>query len=191
MGSCSGQAFIQSMGERTIGATVKETCVLLGIPEEGFSSHSWRRSSTTSLADAGASFGDLKRAGRWRSASVVEGYTYRAVLKTKIARTLTAAVTSTPRVPVTAEMILPPVPVRQLPPTVPSGQLPAPSVGQNLIQVAAPAGQIQWWNGVSGDSQNFQVQADPALNAAPPLLFHGCTFNGPVVVKINKIKVFK
>ena len=98
MGSCSGQAFIQSMGERTIGATVKETCVLLGIPEEGFSSHSWRRSSATSLADAGASFGDLKRAGRWRSASVVEGY-----IEDGAVRTLTAAVTSTPRVSVTAD----------------------------------------------------------------------------------------
>ena len=39
-----------------------------------YTSHSWRRSAATNLADAGLSMIDLKRAGQWKSDSVVEGY---------------------------------------------------------------------------------------------------------------------
>ena len=46
----------------------------LGLPEGSITAHTWRRSAATSLADSGISTINLKRAGRWRSTAVAEGY---------------------------------------------------------------------------------------------------------------------
>ena len=50
----------------------------LGYPEGSLTSHSFRRSGATKLADSGISLINLKKAGRWRSSTVSEGYIERS-----------------------------------------------------------------------------------------------------------------
>ena len=47
---------------------------MLNISSEKYTTHCWRRSAATNLADRGVSFINLKRHGQWKSDSVVEGY---------------------------------------------------------------------------------------------------------------------
>ena len=47
---------------------------LLKLPKGSLTTHSFRRSGATALANAGASLIQLKRAGRWQSSTVAEGY---------------------------------------------------------------------------------------------------------------------
>ena len=46
----------------------------LGLPVKCLTAHCFRRSGATALADSGASVINIKRAGRWRSLTTVEGY---------------------------------------------------------------------------------------------------------------------
>ena len=47
---------------------------ILGLPEKSLTTHTFRRSGATVLANNGASLIQLKRAGRWTSSTVAEGY---------------------------------------------------------------------------------------------------------------------
>ena len=47
---------------------------ILGLKRGTIMTHPFRRSGATALADAGASVIQLKRAGRWSSQKIVEGY---------------------------------------------------------------------------------------------------------------------
>ena len=49
-------------------------CKILRRNAKPYTSHTWRHSAATNLADAGVSFINLKRHGQWISDSVVEGY---------------------------------------------------------------------------------------------------------------------
>ena len=53
---------------------VVEACRILGIDDTGYTSHCFRRSAATNLADAEVSFIDLKRHGQWKSDSVAKEY---------------------------------------------------------------------------------------------------------------------
>ena len=53
---------------------VVRACSILGIDSTGYTSHCFRRSAATNLADAGVSFINLKRHGQWKSDSVAEQY---------------------------------------------------------------------------------------------------------------------
>ena len=64
----------QNCGINTVRSWVKKMCSMLRISEDGYTSHCFRRSAATNLADAGVSFINLKRHGQWKSDAVVEGY---------------------------------------------------------------------------------------------------------------------
>ena len=65
---------IQNMGKNNLNKLQKVACTILKKNDIGYTSHCWRRSAATNLADAGVSFINLKRHGQWVSDSVVEGY---------------------------------------------------------------------------------------------------------------------
>ena len=47
---------------------------ILGLEANTLKTHSWRRSGASALADTGISLINLKKAGRWKSSKVAEGY---------------------------------------------------------------------------------------------------------------------
>ena len=47
---------------------------ILGLPKGTLTTHTFRRSGAMALANNGASLIQLKRAGRWSSSAVAEGY---------------------------------------------------------------------------------------------------------------------
>ena len=69
-----GKRRIQNTGKHTISKLHGITCNILGKSSENYTSHTWRRSAATNLADAVVSLINLKRYGQWVSDSVVEGY---------------------------------------------------------------------------------------------------------------------
>ena len=64
----------QPTGINKMRCYIRMACEILRINAQGFTSHCWRRSAATNLADAGVSFINLKRHGQWASDAVVEGY---------------------------------------------------------------------------------------------------------------------
>ena len=64
----------QNAGRGAIPRWITRMCEILGIPKDGYTTHAFRRSAATNLADSGVSFVNLKRHGQWASDSVVEGY---------------------------------------------------------------------------------------------------------------------
>ena len=61
----------QPMGRNTIGGTPKFIANFLGLADpERYTGHCFRRSSTTVLADSGASLTTLRRPYRWKSDTV-------------------------------------------------------------------------------------------------------------------------
>lgn len=69
-----GKRRIQNTGKHTVETFVKKCCAILDKSSTGYTSHAFRRSAATNLADAGVSFVNLKRHGQWKSDAVVEGY---------------------------------------------------------------------------------------------------------------------
>ena len=69
----SGKRF-QNTGKNSINGTVKVCCQVLGISMDGYTSHAFRRSAATNLADAGVGLTNLKRHGQWKSPAAAEGY---------------------------------------------------------------------------------------------------------------------
>ena len=53
---------------------VKTACDILGVDPTGYTTHCFRRSAATNLADTRVSFVNLKRHGQWKSDSVAESY---------------------------------------------------------------------------------------------------------------------
>ena len=82
--------------ERTGLATCpKKICEFLGISSDGFTGHTMRRTAATWMADSGMTRYDMKRAGRWKSDSVVEGYVDASIdIKKKTAASVQAGVSS-------------------------------------------------------------------------------------------------
>jgi len=73
--------WVKQDGERTKEVScytsklfVKIACDILGLDPTGYTTHCFRRSAATNLADAGVSFVNLKRHGQWKSDSVAESY---------------------------------------------------------------------------------------------------------------------
>ena len=69
-----GKTRIQNMGKNAVNKLHGIACGILNKDPKPYTSHTWRRSAATNLADAGVSFLNLKRHGQWISDSVVEGY---------------------------------------------------------------------------------------------------------------------
>ena len=65
---------IQNMGRINLNILQEAACSILKKSKNGYTSHCWRWSAATNLADAGVSFINFKRHGQWVSDSVVEGY---------------------------------------------------------------------------------------------------------------------
>ena len=64
----------KAVGPKTVADFVKTACAILKVDPQGYTSHCFRRSAATNLADAGVSFINLKRHGQWKSDSVAEAY---------------------------------------------------------------------------------------------------------------------
>ena len=69
-----GMMRFQNCGQNKVNKWHKVMCYVLGVDETGYTSHCFRRSAATNLADAGVSFINLKRHGQWQCDAVVEGY---------------------------------------------------------------------------------------------------------------------
>ena len=65
---------VQNTGKNNVNMLHVAACKILQRNRKGYSSHCWRRSAATNLADAGVSLINLKRHGQWVSDRVVEGY---------------------------------------------------------------------------------------------------------------------
>ena len=64
-----------SMGKNMVSKFIKKMCELLGFANsQGYTTHCFRRSAATNLADAGVSLVNLKRHGQWKSDTVAERY---------------------------------------------------------------------------------------------------------------------
>ncbi|XP_044594033.1 uncharacterized protein LOC123271707 [Cotesia glomerata] len=76
----------QSIGKNTITEIPKKIAEFLKLPNaSSYTGHSFRRTSATLLANAGANLTTLKQHGGWRSSSVAEGYIENSLYnKTKI-----------------------------------------------------------------------------------------------------------
>ena len=75
LGYRSGKCTRQSVGINTIGGMPKKIAEFLKLPiPSNYTGHSFRRTSATILADAGADITTLKRHGSWKSSNVAEGY---------------------------------------------------------------------------------------------------------------------
>ena len=61
-------------GWRTMQKMCNRVEQVLGLSVNSLTTHAFRRSGATALANAGASLIQLKRAGRWQSSKVAEGY---------------------------------------------------------------------------------------------------------------------
>ena len=76
----------QVCGKNWFGDLPRKIATFLGIPAEGFTGHTIRRTSASWMANTGMTREDMKRAGRWKSDAVVEGYIDRSVeMKSKTA----------------------------------------------------------------------------------------------------------
>ena len=64
----------QNMGIKQISKWIVMSCKLLNKDIEMYSTHTFRRSAATVLADKNVSITNLKRHGRWNSDAVAEGY---------------------------------------------------------------------------------------------------------------------
>ena len=64
----------QNLGHGMISRFPKDMATYLGIDPTHFSTHSWRRSGATNLADGGWSLANLTRYGQWKSTATAEGY---------------------------------------------------------------------------------------------------------------------
>lgn len=89
-----GKCTVQVMGKNSIAKIPKEIAKFLELPNhETYTGHGFRHSSTTILANAGASIEDLKRHGPWVSTKVCESYIRNSVAhKRKIGRMISNAI---------------------------------------------------------------------------------------------------
>lgn len=70
-----GKCVNQSIGKNKFLDTPKVVATFLNLSDPGdYTGHSFRRTSATLLADAGADIVMLKRHGGWKSTTVVKGY---------------------------------------------------------------------------------------------------------------------
>ena len=66
--------------EKTLSRIPSTVSKFLNLPNpEAYTGHSFRRTSAMLLSDAGVIILDLKRLGRWKSATVTEGYVAESV----------------------------------------------------------------------------------------------------------------
>lgn len=71
----NGKCINQVIGKNKMGSMPKEIASFLQLPDAKlYTGHSFRRTSATLLADAGADITTIKRLGGWKSTNVAEGY---------------------------------------------------------------------------------------------------------------------
>ncbi|KAJ8685521.1 hypothetical protein QAD02_021314 [Eretmocerus hayati] len=90
----SGKCTTRVMGINKIGQMPKRIATWLGLenPEE-YTGHSFRRTSATLLANAGASMTTMKRHGGWNSSTTAEGYIADSIAnKRKICNQITSSI---------------------------------------------------------------------------------------------------
>lgn len=76
----NGKCINQVIGKNKLGSMPKEIAEFLSLPDASmYTGHSFRRTSTTILADSGVNISTIKRHGGWKSTSVAEGYVEESV----------------------------------------------------------------------------------------------------------------
>lgn len=90
----NGKCTKQTIGINKIGRMPREIAKWLGLSNpESYTGHSFRRTSTTLLADAGADILELKKHGGWKSGQVAEGYIEESINnKRKTAKKITNSI---------------------------------------------------------------------------------------------------
>lgn len=91
-----GRCTVQPIGKNTIGSVPTLIAKFLKLDNaEAYTGHCLRRTSSTLLVEAGASFETLKQHGKWKSSSVAEGYIEESISsKNKIAKMIANSVNS-------------------------------------------------------------------------------------------------
>ncbi|XP_050299181.1 uncharacterized protein LOC126738053 isoform X2 [Anthonomus grandis grandis] len=87
---------VQPVGKNTIGSVPTLIAKFLKLDNaEAYTGHCLRRTSSTLLVEAGASFEMLKQHGKWKSSSVAEGYIEESISsKNKVAKMIANSVNS-------------------------------------------------------------------------------------------------
>ncbi|XP_031340500.1 uncharacterized protein LOC116168690 [Photinus pyralis] len=91
-----GKCTIQVIGKNTIAKIPYKIAKYLELPDaEGYTGHSFRRTSASLLVDAGGDLLSLKRHGGWRSTNVAEGYLGESIVKkSKVSNQITCGMLS-------------------------------------------------------------------------------------------------
>ncbi|XP_031335256.1 uncharacterized protein LOC116165099 [Photinus pyralis] len=77
-----GKCTTQVIGKNTIAKIPYKIAKYLELPDaEGYTGHSFRRTSASLLVDAGGDLLSLKRHGGWRSTNIAEGYLEESIVK--------------------------------------------------------------------------------------------------------------
>lgn len=94
----NGKCTTQNIGINTFGAMPQRVATYLKLDQpKTYTGHSFRRTSTTLLADSGADLLTIKRHGGWKSSSVAEGYIENSVgNKKRIGQQIAATIYSRP-----------------------------------------------------------------------------------------------
>lgn len=70
----NGKCTVQVVGKHKIARMPKDIATYLNLKDpKDYTGHSFRRTSTTILADSGAGIEEIKRHGNWKSNTVAEG----------------------------------------------------------------------------------------------------------------------
>ncbi|XP_074109019.1 uncharacterized protein LOC141533835 [Cotesia typhae] len=98
IGYRNGQCTTQNIGINTFGSMPQKVAKFLKLANpETYTGHSFRRTSTTLLADFGADLLTIKRHGGWKSSAVAEGYIENSVgNKKRIGQRIASTITSRP-----------------------------------------------------------------------------------------------
>lgn len=98
IGYRNGKCTKQNIGINTFGSMPQVVAKFLKLANpETYTGHSFRRTSTTLLADSGADLLTIKRHGGWKSSAVAEGYIENSVgNKKRIGQRIASIITSRP-----------------------------------------------------------------------------------------------
>ena len=145
-------------GKNMVTKSIHHMCLILGISDsEGYTTHCFRRSAATNLADAGVSLVNLKRHGQWKSDSTAERYIANSVpiRKERLEKLLPAHLRKS--------YTMPPSLATQY--STSSSESSVDSPVQNLVQRASypsrPAGQV-----LRATRLNMEATPPPVVHAA-------------------------
>lgn len=175
-----GKCTCQPIGVNKFGSMPKEIAKFLGLPDaECYTGHSFRRTSATLLADAGADILTLKRHGGWRSNTVAESYVEDSIQnKVNISAKITQAINLEPP---SKKFCPEPQPSTSyasdfcVPPTLTKGELERPSTSYGNVSLSPTFTVTQEHHSKSFNNTITHTVQHPTKTVA--YHFNNCTFN--------------